>query len=239
MQFESAVTNNASGDIVGRDAVFRFSGGLVNNGSLFFGGDTTVYGDVSSGILEILAGGTTLIDGSLSLSDALTMTIGLESSYLEVTDTASINGPVVIELGQGYVPVVGDAFELISAGTLLISPGSVPALIMPDDGGLLWTFDDPTTDDRLILRAQIGMTPLLGDFDLDEDVDGADFLSWQRGFGTLYDATDLANWKAIFGTTPSVAAASAVPEPSTIALLLVGVIGFVIAVLQRNTREIS
>ena len=31
-----------------------------------------------------------------------------------------------------------------------------------------------------------------GDFDLDGDVDGADFLTWQQGFGNSYDAEDLA-----------------------------------------------
>jgi len=58
-----------------------------------------------------------------------------------------------------------------------------------------------------------------GDFDLDEDVDGADFLAWQRDMGV----GNLADWQANFGTVTAVGAASAVPEPSAIALTLVGV----------------
>ncbi|MCH7753099.1 MAG: PEP-CTERM sorting domain-containing protein [Planctomycetes bacterium] len=63
------------------------------------------------------------------------------------------------------------------------------------------------------------LATLPGDFDI--DVDGFDFLKWQRGFGTIYDATDLADWEANYGAVAPLAAAStAVPEPSSSALLL-------------------
>jgi hypothetical protein len=55
------------------------------------------------------------------------------------------------------------------------------------------------------------------DFDNDGDVDGNDFLVWQLGFGTTYDATDLANWRDQFGATSATAAA--VPEPGSLGLL--------------------
>ena len=42
-----------------------------------------------------------------------------------------------------------------------------------------------------------GSTP--GDFDLDGDVDGVDFLVWQQGFGTLYDDADLVDWETNYG----------------------------------------
>jgi hypothetical protein len=38
------------------------------------------------------------------------------------------------------------------------------------------------------------------DFDENGVVDGLDFLAWQLGFGTTYDANDLANWEAEYGT---------------------------------------
>jgi len=53
------------------------------------------------------------------------------------------------------------------------------------------------------------------DFDGDNDVDGNDFLVWQRGFGTTYNANDLTNWQSEFGATPSGAIANAVPEPAS------------------------
>jgi hypothetical protein len=81
-----------------------------------------------------------------------------------------------------------------------------------------------------------------GDFDFDGDVDGRDFLIWQRGFGygdgiTLdalvtatrahgdtngdwtVDGLDLANWQANYGIAPqSLIGTVAIPEPASLAL---------------------
>jgi len=79
----------------------------------------------------------------------------------------------------------------------------------------------------------------MGDFDGDNDVDGFDFLVWQRGFtGIPQDVTDLADWEANYGTpAPLVAAATAgaVPEPSSIALLLLGSV----LIAGRRSRNAS
>jgi len=62
-----------------------------------------------------------------------------------------------------------------------------------------------------------------GDFNGDGIVDGADFLKWQRDDGT---SASLAEWEANFGTVDvSVAASAAVPEPSSFALIVAGLIG--------------
>ncbi len=74
------------------------------------------------------------------------------------------------------------------------------------------------------------------DFDLDEDVDGADFLAWQRGLGTIYNENNLSDWEAEFGTVPAAAVVSAVPEPSALALLMLGAIGLVFSVRTRAHR---
>jgi hypothetical protein len=72
-------------------------------------------------------------------------------------------------------------------------------------------------------------TPADADFDNDGDVDGSDFLTWQRGVGVGstnaqgnadgdgdVDGEDLAIWKAQFGQTGlATSTAAAVPEPST------------------------
>jgi len=78
------------------------------------------------------------------------------------------------------------------------------------------------------------------DFNGDGEVDGSDFLIWQRGFGVSDgtanpidgDATgdgnvngdDLAVWKSQFGTF-SGSAVAAVPEPGSIALTFLGLLG--------------
>lgn len=56
---------------------------------------------------------------------------------------------------------------------------------------------------------------LAGDFDANGNVDGRDFLIWHRGFGTLYDETDLAHWQANYGQIlSSLADVHVVPEPT-------------------------
>jgi hypothetical protein len=90
-------------------------------------------------------------------------------------------------------------------------------------GATTYTLDltKGTTDYGLIVG------PPSADFDLDGDQDGADFLAWQRGFGTSpnaafalgdanydkqIDDADLAHWIAQLGQ-PVVPAGGAVPEP--------------------------
>jgi len=71
------------------------------------------------------------------------------------------------------------------------------------------------------------ISDLPGDFDGDGKVDGADFLVWQQGLGTIYDATDLDDWEANYGAgtlaSLNAAASTAVPEPSTGIILLLGI----------------
>jgi hypothetical protein len=63
----------------------------------------------------------------------------------------------------------------------------------------------------------VTIAEVTGDFDSDGDVDGQDFLVWQRGESpTPLSATDLADWQGAYGVSP--AAIAAVPEPSTIGL---------------------
>jgi hypothetical protein len=61
---------------------------------------------------------------------------------------------------------------------------------------------------------------IFGDFDHDGDVDGEDYLEWQRGLGTIYDANDLADWEANYGSVAGlpITAGTSVPEPSALVL---------------------
>jgi len=119
--------------------------------------------------------------------------------------------------------------------------GLAPEIEPPDPPELLGDFDadgDADGADFLVWQRDMNVgnladwendfgslsTTILGDFDNDNDVDGFDFLTWQRDT----NVGSLADWESEFGMTggPLVAAsASAVPEPATGLLLLMG-LGF-------------
>ncbi len=57
-----------------------------------------------------------------------------------------------------------------------------------------------------------------GDFHNDGDVDGRDFLAWQRGQSPdPHSSEDLASWQNAYSA--SLAASTSVPEPTGIVLL--------------------
>jgi peptidyl-prolyl cis-trans isomerase A (cyclophilin A) len=82
-----------------------------------------------------------------------------------------------------------------------------------------------------------------GDYDFDSDVDGTDFLVWQRTFGSttlaeadgngnvVIDTVDLAIWQDTYGTVASSSAIASIPEPSTLGMALLG--GFLLLKRKR------
>ena len=58
---------------------------------------------------------------------------------------------------------------------------------------------------------------LAGDFDFDGDVDGNDFLAWQRGKSpNTLSESDLADWRANYGMATLAVNATTVPEPNAL-----------------------
>ncbi|QEG34568.1 DUF7453 family protein [Bythopirellula goksoeyrii] len=75
-------------------------------------------------------------------------------------------------------------------------------------------FTDGTSG--IFVSNRVAVLPEPGDFDLDGDVDGRDFLAWQRNPAV----GDLVNWQLNYGfNSPTFSAATVVPEPATAALL--------------------
>ncbi|TWT97540.1 hypothetical protein Pla108_16920 [Botrimarina colliarenosi] len=93
---------------------------------------------------------------------------------------------------------------------------------------------------------------LSADFDSDGDVDGADFLSWQKGYGLVDAATpsngdangngsvnrhDLSVWESQF--VSATAPLASVPEPSTFAIFVVALLGSGRTLLKTRTGDAS
>ena len=89
-------------------------------------------------------------------------------------------------------------------------------LLMGDANGFQAGFDNLI--DTPVLKLSVGNA---GDFDQDGDVDGEDFLLWQRNPAV----GDLADWETNYGTNPLVASIATVPETATFGLALLSVLG--------------
>ncbi len=96
------------------------------------------------------------------------------------------------------------------------------------------TEQEDFNDSRLVVF-ELSAIPS-ADFDNDGDVDGRDFLAWQRGTGTIIgathsqgdadrdgdvDAADLAIWSETYGM-PAIAATETIPEPNALQLFAIG-----------------
>jgi hypothetical protein len=159
-------------------------------------------------------------------------------------------------------------FTLTGAETysLTVTPLDAPAaaftgsgtLENPDSGPIDWIgflhygseSNDAFPTDFYISSLEVsGPAPTTADFDGDGDVDGSDFLRWQRGLGTTtgatremgnadgdgdVDAADLTVWKQQFGQAPSSPIAVSVPEPSLAVCAAFAVAGLASLALVRR-----
>jgi len=216
---------------------------------LAFGNDGTLYGtdyvnlwgiDTTTGVATIIGPFVNEDElEALAVDPTTGILYGMDwrDAGLYIIDTtsgeATLQGNFTELMVEAELALVG--FAIDSAGSFFIStgggngdiyaidPANYEALIA--DMRLGDAIDDAGVSD-IAFRVEGGGGPT-ADFDSDTDVDGADFLEWQRELGTSLDATDLANWQSEYALPAAAAAASAVPEPSALALLMLGAMGLV------------
>lgn len=176
---------------------------------------------------------TLLIDGDYSQATGSTLQLNLldpdAHDVLAVTGQATLAGTLDVSLAVGAAPLqAGDEFDIFDFGSV---SGAFETLQLPAlAAGLSWD-----TNNLLTTGALAVVAGLPGDFDDDGDVDGADFLAWQRGDTPgSGSAGELAQWQQNYGTSSAAAAAGAIPEPATAGLFAAA---FCLAALQRLTRR--
>lgn len=139
-------------------------------------------------------------------------------------------------VGQAYTPAtkmllwkgqVGGAFGQNMEGLALgpqLAGGSWLLLGVVDNSGGA----DPLSGNTL---AAFMLTPsLAGDFNGDNTVDAADYVTWRNGLGGIFTAADFNTWRSQLGLDASSAdftnSNAALPEPGSVGLLFSG-LGFI------------
>ncbi|TWU28103.1 sulfatase-like hydrolase/transferase [Bythopirellula polymerisocia] len=208
---------------------------VINSGSVeIFGGyDATTPGLLSiEGDFRQLPSGTLQIDLFNSSGIA-----GMSYDFLNVQDSAMLAGILAPKLMNGFIPIAGQQFTVLSAGSLLdngLNLGGPDGIwfsqSVANASDLILTFVNADFDnsnfidgnDLAIWKANYGTSGPMGDANLDGLVDGQDFLAWQRQFG---------NSLALLAT----ATAAVVPEPST-SLYCLSLFCSGVAFLRRRRR---
>ena len=199
----------------GSRAVFL---GTTSGTGVFPGiGEVIIEGDLSPGHSP----GTIDFGGDLSFGPTAGLEIEIggllasEFDGLNITGDLSLAGDLAVDLVSGFT--LGSGMEFVIAevdGTLSgtfadLSDGALVGIF----GGTNLYIDYNAGDGNDVALFTVGQP---GDFDADSDVDGQDFLIWQRN----PSVGNLADWQAHYGTTPPLTTVSlSVPEPSSMALV--------------------
>jgi hypothetical protein len=204
------------------DAQFvNIEGGTLRGGGAVFVGTGPVSGVVRNlsgrvepgdgiGRLDITGDFSTLRDGTLAIQ--LGGTTVFQHDVLAVSRFAFLDGTLEVTLTRGFVPSVGNMFTFLTTAADGVF-GTFENVLLP--GGFQWEVS--YLSNSVVLKV-IGLGTT-GDFDGDGDVDGRDFLVWQRN----PSVGDLADWQANYGNG-TLEAAISVPEPNSAALILGGLL---------------
>jgi len=191
------------------NGVVRNLGGRVEPGSTI--GKLSITGDFSNldaGTLAIQLGGTTAIT---------------QYDVLAMSRFAFLDGTLEVSLANGFVPAVGNMFTFLTTAADGVF-GEFENLLLP--AGFQWDVDYLASS--VVLKV-LGLGTA-GDFDGDGDVDGRDFLAWQRN----PSVGNLADWQANYNNG-SLSALAAVPEPSALVLVICA-IGFYSSASSRRRQ---
>jgi autotransporter-associated beta strand protein len=223
-------TQTFSGAIFGEGIYRRMAGGTtVFSGANTFTGGTEVEG----GTLRISGASATAGGGNVTVTGG---TLDVDSGVLDAianAATLSISGTGVVNLDSGINDTIAG---LILGGTPQTTPGTYGS----SASGATFANDTFFTG---LGRVTLASTAIAGDFDGDNDVDSADFnhatLGFKARFGNDLDGGDFLDWQRNFGTNvpPSAAASAAVPEPATVGLAALAVAWALGGATRRGQRH--
>jgi autotransporter-associated beta strand protein len=197
----------------------------LNFGTLVDADLNTVAATTAGAVQTVEFPGTVLnVNGNFSMlgnASTLNMLVGSPNSHdrINVSGVLAADGVLTLALGNGGLQAQGgDMFDIFSFAS---ATGAFDSIILPTLApALAWD-----TSKLLVTGNLAVVSALSGDFDFDGDVDGNDFLRWQRGQSPNNgSAGDLAIWRGNFGQHLAAAASAAVPEPASAGMAVGGLL---------------
>ncbi|QDS99578.1 PEP-CTERM sorting domain-containing protein [Adhaeretor mobilis] len=203
--------------------------------------------------------------GDAAIQNQSTFNVAIDG-YLVTSASSALDPANNDSLGSGWTEsnqAANHIGELNLNGSLALSGGSAPKSLgsLFDVGGeqdldFQFHLADGNTMTGIVRYGEFSLLGGNADFNENNLVEGADFLTWQSNVGNpnnipdvslnlfgdangdlAIDGDDLTVWRTQYGSAPgtSVAAVSAVPEPSTIGLLLVAFTSLVCSQRRKGT----
>lgn len=223
LQAYAGSVTNISGGRIGRTLVAN--GGVVNIVGGEFG--NTEF-PILGGRLEVNQGGTINITGGSFVATAVQGGLTVLDGTLNVAGGGFLQGKFDVDVfANGALHLFGTEFFLDGVALAGLTPGDQVEITERDvtlsgllaDGSAfsidLNSVEEPFGPDFVSPEALLTVTfSLAGDFNYDGNVDGRDFLVWQRN----PSVGNLADWQSSYGM--GTLDAVSVPEPNCLALLL-------------------
>jgi T5SS/PEP-CTERM-associated repeat protein/autotransporter-associated beta strand protein len=198
-------------------------GALVKDGGILKGSGAFGNVDVEAG--GVFAPGTspgtsTVKDFTLRSGSRLDFELGVVRDHIVVTNNGNISlgGILNVSLLDGFIPAEP---TLLFEGAIGSITGAFSAVNAPVFNGQ--TLSVLYSANQVMLQV-VALPP--GDYNQNGTVDAADYVVWRKGLGTTFTPNDYNVWRANFGQTAGSGsgATASVPEPSSVALLLVGML---------------
>ncbi len=239
------VTNNAGGKIISSGGgPTTFFDDVTNNGEIrTTSGSFTVFYGAATGSGTYTGLGTVNFEGDLKpgnspaavhfdgdvvLGTASTLrmelggsTVGSQYDQINVAGKLTLGGTLEITLINGFIPTLGQSFDLLNWGTVA---GAFASLQLPSVPGLVWNTSQLSAGIVSIVAAGIP-----GDYNNNGVVDAADYVLWREN-PSAYGGSPAGynTWRTNIGQTAGSGTGSSlgftdtsVPEPAGIVLLAV------------------